>query len=376
MKKVITVIGTRPEIIRTSRILPKLDKYANHIIIHTNQNFVANLKDIFFQELELRQPDIVLNDGMAGGWNSPSHTTFGLGSQLARMFPQIEEIITQEHPDCFFILGDTNSALCAIIAERMGIPVYHMEAGNRSYDIKIPEEVNRHLIDSISTYNLTYTQTSKEALLREGGNSKKIFLCGNPTLEVLTYYKDKIDSSTILEKTGILFPEWGYTPYFLADFHRTENVNSPERLGEIIKGLNYLNDTYGNPVYCSIHPKTKDKLKDLNIILNPEVHFLDAFGFFDFVKLEQHARVVLTDSGLVSEEACLNKVPCVIIRDTTERPEVVEVGGAIISGLNAQRILECTNTIINSKRDWKIPEGFDDLNVSDKVINFILGEKQ
>lgn len=377
MDKIITILGTRPEIIRTSLITPKLDKYCEHTICHTNQNFTTNLKDLFFQELELRPPDIVLNDGMAGGWNSPSHTTFGLGSQLARMFPQIEEVFNQIKPDKVFILGDTNSALCAIIAERMGIPVYHMESGNRSYDIKIPEEVNRHLIDAISTYNLTYTQTSKEALLREGCNSKKVFLCGNPTLEVLTYYRSKIEKSNICVKLGIEYPESGlYTPYFLADFHRTENVNSPERLGEIIKGLNYLNDTYGNPVYCSIHPKTKDKLKDLNIVLNPKVHFLDAFGFFDFVKLEQHARVVLTDSGLVSEEACLNKVPCVIIRDTTERPEVVEVGGAIISGLNAQRILESTNTIINSNRDWKIPVGFDDYNVSDKVINFILGEKQ
>lgn len=369
MYKVCTIIGTRPEIIRTSCILQKLDKHCHHIIVHTNQNFTANLKDMFFDDLGLRKPDICLDDGTKDGWNSIAHTTKGLGQQLAYMFPQIEQVFKDEKPDRVFILGDTNSALCSIIAERMGIPVYHMEAGNRSYDKKIPEEVNRHLIDAISSYNLTYTQTSKEALLREGCSSKKIFLCGNPTLEVLTFYDKKISSSTVLDQLNLTD-----AGYFLCDFHRTENTTS-ERLTEIINGLNLVAEDLKKPVICSIHPRTKDRLKDLNYNLRKEIKFLDAVGFFDFVKLEKHAAVGLTDSGLVSEELNILHTPCVIIRDTTERPEVVEAGSAIISGVKSWKILENTKMMIG-KTGWKTPEGWGDYNVSDKVVNYILGEAQ
>jgi UDP-N-acetylglucosamine 2-epimerase (non-hydrolysing) len=369
MDKVITILGTRPEIIRTSRITPKLDKYSNHIIVHTNQNFTTNLKDLFFEELELRQPDIVLDDGLDGGWNSLSHTSFGLGIQLARMFPQMEKVFKDIKPDKVFILGDTNSALCSIIAERMGIPVYHMESANRSFNRKIPEEVNRILIDCISSYNLFYTPLNRHTLLREGCDPNKIFQCGNPTLEILDYYKNKIENSIILEKLNLKSNN-----YFLVDIHRTENTESPERLLEIIKGLNKIEELFNLPIICSIHPRTQDKLKNLNYTLNKNIDFLDSMGFIDFQKLEKNALVGLTDSGLCSEEYCLYHVPCVIVRNETERPEVVEAGGAIISGINSQKIVESTKLMTKiENKNWTIPDGYQYKNVSERVVNYILG---
>lgn len=364
--KVVTIIGTRPEIIRTSRICPKLDASCEHIIIHTNQNFTHNLKDLFYDELGIRKPDIALTSKMSDGL---SHSAFGLGNQLADMFPQIEKILGDIKPDKVFILGDTNSALCAIIAERMGIPVYHMEAANRNFNHEVPEEVNRKLIDSISSYNLFYTQTNRHTLLREGADPKKIFQCGNPTLEVLRHYEKGINNSRVLDTLGL---KEGH--YFLVDIHRSENINNIDRLEEIIKGLNMISQYYREPVICSIHPKTKDKLSQCSVSPDDGVKFLDAFGFFDFVKLEQFARVGLTDSGLCSEEYCILHVPCVIVRNETERPEVVEAGGAIVSGVNAERIWDSVKIIDKVSKDWEIPEGYGDLNVSDKVVNFILSK--
>lgn len=376
--KVITIIGTRPEIIRNSRILPLLDKHCTHLVVHTSQNFTANLKDIFFEQLGLRQPDITLYTSMNDG---STHSEFGLGQQLADMFPQIERVFKDEKPDKVFILGDTNSALCAIIAERMGIPVYHMEAANRSYNREIPEEVNRRLLDHTCSYNLFYTDTNRHTLLNEGLDPKKIFQCGNPTLEVLTYYSQAIKESRILWDLGLMPHDWPGIidpplPYFLVDIHRSENVNNPERLRNIFLGLDMIADHFNIPVLVSVHPKTKDKMKDLNYLKHDKVTLLDSFGFFDFVSLEQHAVVGLTDSGLCSEEYCLMHVPCVMVRNETERPEVVEAGGAIISGTKAEDILESVKRIKNIKRNWVIPQGYDDLNVSQRVVNYILGKNQ
>jgi UDP-N-acetylglucosamine 2-epimerase (non-hydrolysing) len=370
MNKVITILGTRPEIIRTSRILPKLDERCEHIIVHTNQNFTKNLKDIFFDELKLRQPDIVLKSSME---SDITHTSYGLGQQLADMFPQIEKVFQDVKPDKVFILGDTNSALCAIIAERMGIPVYHMEAANRSFNHEIPEEIDRVLLDHICSYNLFYTPTNRHTLLREGLDQSKIFQCGNPTLEVLSYYMQDIDSSNILERLTLEAFEAGFRlDYFLVDIHRSENVNHIDRLEEILKGLNLIADKYNLPVICSIHPKTKDKLKSCGVLIHNKIRFLDAFGFFDFVRLEKGAKVGLTDSGLCSEEYCILKVPCVIVRNETERPEVVEAGGAIISGINADSILRSVEIADKMERTWTIPAGYDYMNVSDRVVNYIL----
>jgi UDP-N-acetylglucosamine 2-epimerase (non-hydrolysing) len=373
--RVVTIIGTRPEIIRLSRIIPALDKVCENILVHTSQNFSSNLKDLFFEQLGLRKPDITLYTSMNDG---NTHTEFGLGQQLADMFPQIEKVFKDVKPDKVFILGDTNSALCAIIAERMGIAVFHCEAANRSGNHEIPEEVNRTLLDRICTYNLFYTDTNRHTLLREGADPKRIFQCGNPTLEVLTHYKKQIDESRILYDLGLMPNDGGaMVPYFLVDIHRSENVNRLERLYDILDSLNRIARCFNLPVICSIHPKTKDKIRGLKINMDERVKFLDAFGFFDFVKLEQNATVGLTDSGLCSEEYCIMHVPCVIVRNETERPEVVEAGGAIISGINAEAILESTKIMYAlENKSWTIPQGYSDLNVSEKVVNYILSKNQ
>ena len=381
-QKVITILGTRPEIIRTSRITPKLDALCEHTIVHTNQNFTPNLKDIFFEQLGLRQPDITLTSKMEEGWGTSSHSSYGLGGQLADMFPQIEKVFNDIKPDKVFILGDTNSALCSIIAERMGIPVYHMEAANRNFNHEVPEEVNRKLIDSISSYNLFYTDTNRHTLLREGADPRKIFQCGNPTKEVLDFYKAHITGSDILHQLELMPHDWPGVvdppvPYFLVDIHRSENVNNRDRLISILKALNAIAEHFGHKVIYSVHPKTKDKMKGCGVPVHPKVKFLDAFGFFDFVKLEQNALVGLTDSGLCSEEYCLLQVPCVIVRNETERPEVVEAGGAIISGVETDAILESVKAMITLKeRGWAIPRGYESHNVSDKVVRYILGKSQ
>jgi UDP-N-acetylglucosamine 2-epimerase (non-hydrolysing) len=306
--------------------------------------------------------------------------SFGLARQLAEMFPQIEKVFNDIKPDKVFILGDTNSALCAIIAERMGIPVYHMEAANRSFNHEIPEEINRVLLDSISSHNLFYTDTNRHTLLREGKDPKRIFQCGNPTLEVLNYYERDIECSDIIKRLNLMPHEWPGiidppVPYFLVDIHRTENINNIDRLEEIIRGLNLLSEKYDSPIICSIHPKTKDKLKSCEVPIHNNIRFLDAFGFFDFVKLEKHAKVGITDSGLCSEEYCILHVPCVIVRNETERPEVIEAGGAVISGIDAKSILDSVEVLSKiTKRNWQIPEGYDYNNVSDRVVNYILSK--
>ena len=357
--KVYTIIGTRPEIIRLARIMPKLDAACHHTIIHTNQNCDYKLRDIFFDDLCLRKPDVTLEV-----------STSMLSAQISNMFVEVEKIFLETRPDKVLILGDTNSGLCAIIAERMGIPVYHMEAGNRCFDKRVPEEVNRRIIDSISAYNMPYTPHSRENLIREGNNTKKLFMCGNPIMEVLAYYHDRIRSRRILDKLNLKEKK-----YFLADFHRAETVDIPERLTNLIAGLNKVAKKFNRQVICSIHPRTREKLKAIDVKLDERVSFLEPFGFLDFVKLEQSAECVLSDSGLVSEETCMFGTPCVIIRDTTERPEIVESGSAMISGLDPDRMLMCTELMIGRK-GWQVPVGHNDPNVSDKVVNFILGERQ
>jgi UDP-N-acetylglucosamine 2-epimerase (non-hydrolysing) len=355
--KVLTLLGTRPEIIRTSRITPKLDALCEHTIVYTNQNSTYNMKDIFFEQLGLRQPDICFN------------SKGSLGEQLAEILPKIETTLKEIKPDKVFILGDTNSALCAIIVERMGIPVYHMESANRSYNRSIPEEVNRALLDRICSYNLFYTPLNRHTLLTEGCSPNKIFQCGNPTLEVMDYYRQRIDEADILDELQLTPKE-----YFLVDIHRTENVDYPERLSSIIEGLNLIGEKYNRPVICSLHPRTQSKLHTVEYNLHPNVKFLDSMGFFSFQKLEKNALVGLTDSGLCSEEYCLYQVPCVIVRNETERPEVVEVGGAIIAGVKAKNILRCTEQMVQLKDQvWTIPEGYGYYNVSERVVNYILG---
>ncbi|RCX19775.1 UDP-N-acetylglucosamine 2-epimerase (non-hydrolysing) [Fontibacillus phaseoli] len=360
--KVMTILGTRPEIIRLSLIIPLLDRYASkHILVHTGQNFTSSLSGIFFEQLGLRSPDYILQDRQAS-----------LGGQLAAMFSQMETILERERPDRVLVLGDTNSALCAILAERIGYPVIHMEAGNRCFDLGVPEEKNRKVIDAISSINMPYTTQSKNHLIAEGIPSRNIVLTGNPIYEVMRHYEKKIASSDVLERLNLQTGD-----YFLVTTHRAENVDRPEHLREIMAGLNRVAEDYGRRLICSIHPRTESRIAtDLTMDMHPLVEFHEPFGFFDFVQLEQQACCALTDSGTVQEECCIMHVPTVTLRKTTERPETVDCGSNIVSGLDADRIAKSVSLMTEMSREWDCPEGYLAEHVSEKVVKFVLGGKR
>ncbi|MEW9700293.1 non-hydrolyzing UDP-N-acetylglucosamine 2-epimerase [Paenibacillus sp. SI8] len=357
--KIATILGTRPEIIRLSLIIQKLDELAErHVLIHTGQNFTSTLSDVFFEELGLRNPDYMLQ-----------HRQSTLGGQLSVLFAELEQIFIQERPDKVLVLGDTNSALSAILAERMGIPVIHMEAGNRCFDLAVPEEKNRKVIDAISSINMPYTRYSRDNLLREGVPSNRIIVTGNPIHEVLTHYEALIEESSILKKLGL-----SEQSYFLVTTHRAENVDHPERLAQILKGLNLVAEAFGHRVICSIHPRTKSRLEqDAQIMMNPLVEFHEPFGFFDFVHLEKRALCALTDSGTVQEECCIFHVPTVTIRTTTERPETVDCGSNVVSGLRAEQILHAVRVMVSCPANWRCPDGYLEPHVSQKVVQYLLG---
>ncbi|GKS13814.1 non-hydrolyzing UDP-N-acetylglucosamine 2-epimerase [Paenibacillus chitinolyticus] len=357
--KIVTLLGTRPEIIRLSLIMRKLDELAEkHVVVHTGQNFTYTLSDVFFRELGLRQPDHVLQDRQQS-----------LGAQLATMFGELETILNTERPDRVLLLGDTNSALGAVLAERMGIPVIHMEAGNRCYDLTVPEEKNRRIIDAVSTINMPYTKQSKEHLVREGVPSQRIVRTGNPIYEVLRHYGGQIEQSDVLERLNL-------TPggYFAATIHRAENVDHPVHLREIMNGLSGVAERFGKRILCSLHPRTKSRLEaEDSLSIHPLVEFHEPFGFFDFVKLEKNADCVLTDSGTVQEECCIFHVPTVTVRRTTERPETIDCGSNVVSGLDAKRIVSAAGLMTRMPREWECPEGYLDTDVSAKVVKYVLG---
>ena len=354
-----TILGTRPEIIRLSLIIKKLDEYASqHVLVHTGQNFTPSLSEVFFQELNIRKPDYIL-----------ANQQLSLGEQLSKMYKELEQLFLKEKPDKVLILGDTNSGLSAILAERMGISVIHMEAGNRCFDLEVPEEKNRRIIDAISSFNLPYTPQSKENLIKEGIPSNRIIISGNPINEVLKHYEPAIKKSSILEKLSLKEND-----YFLVTAHRAENVDHEDRLLEIMKGINMVAEFYQKRIICSIHPRTKSRIENISLLeVHPLVEFHEPFGFFDFVNLEKNAFCVLTDSGTVQEECCLFYVPTVTIRKTTERPETIQCGSNMLSGIDANQILTCVHVMVNQLKNWYYPEGYGDVNVSDKVIKVVLG---
>jgi len=355
--KVMTVVGTRPELIRLSLIIPKLDQYCEHILVHTGQNYDDRLKNIFFKDLGIRKPDHEL--GVEGN-------TFG--EQIGKILIEGEKVIRKEKPDRVLILGDTNSGLVSIIANRMGIPVYHMEAGNRCFDDRVPEEVNRRVIDHCSTVFLPYTHRSKENLLREGIPIERIYVTGNPIYEVLETFSDKIQASTALRDLEL---ESG--KFILATFHREENVDIEERLQSIVLALEKLQKKYSYPIICSIHPRTRKRMETMEIISNNEaVRFLQPLSFFNFVALEKNAFCVLTDSGTVQEECCIFKVPNLTIRDVTERPETIECGSNILSGVDHSQIIDCVNIAVTEPNIWEVPEEYAVKNTSSTVIKIIL----
>lgn len=353
MTKVLTILGTRPEIIRLSCIIPKLDAACDHYVLHTGQNYDNNLSELFFQELELRKPNKIID--------SKSQS---FGEQLGKIFIGVEQAINEFNPTKVLVLGDTNSGLSAFIVERFNIPVYHMEAGNRCNDLKVPEEKNRKVIDAISTYNLPYTELSRQNLLREGVPNNKIAVTGNPIKEVINKYQNKISQSSILAKLNLQPKD-----YVIVTAHRAENVDDDIRLKSIFAALQEIAKEY--KVVFSCHPRTRDKIQKFNVNTD-NIIVSEPFGFFDFVNLEQNCFMAISDSGTVQEEMCLFKIPTVTIRDTTERPETVWCGSNVISGLDKTNIIACFNRMKLSNRNWEIPVEYDRDNVSDVVVNMLL----
>ena len=353
-----TIFGTRPEIIRLSLVMKVLDQHCEHVTVHTGQNYHESLSDIFIRDLEVRTPDVHL------GIRSSS-----FGEQIGQILTKCDDIIAEHKPDRILILGDTNSALSAIVAARRQIPVYHMEAGNRCYDDRVPEEVNRRIIDHSSAVLLPYTERSKENLVREGIERDRIFITGNPINEVLQFYSPRIDDSEILKELNVKPFE-----YFLVTLHRAENVDIHERLVNIFRAFSDISSKFGKEILISVHPRTREKLAQFGIAPSSEkVRLLDAFGFFDFVKLEKNSLAVLTDSGTVQEECAIFGIPNVTVRDVTERPETIECGSNILSGADPNSIVRAVELAIAQPAAWKPPVEYISENVSQTVSKIVLG---
>jgi UDP-N-acetyl-L-fucosamine synthase len=362
--KLMTVVGTRPEIIRLSRVMARMDASdaIEHIIVHTGQNYDYELNEIFWNELELRKPDHFLNVD-----------TSSLGSAVGDIIRKTEEVLKLEQPDALLVLGDTNSCLSAYMAKRMHIPVFHMEAGNRSFDFNVPEEINRRIIDHIADFNLVYTEHARRHLLSEGLQHRRIYLTGSPMKEVLDYYMPKIKQSGALG-TLKLDPK----KYFMVSTHREENVDKPENLQKILIILNKLAEEYGIPVIVSTHPRTRKRLEEINsITMNPLVNFLKPFGFIDYVNLQMNALCTLSDSGTISEESSILNFPAISLRQSMERPEAQDAGTIILTGFDPDAVMNSISAVITefgiTGGYRKIADDYTIQNTSWRVLKLILG---
>ena len=356
--RLMTIFGTRPELIRLSLILSQLDRYCEHITVHTGQNFQASLSDVFISELGIRTPDVHL------GIKASS-----FADQAAQILIGVDRELEMHRPDKVLILGDTNSALSAIACARRGIPVFHLEAGNRCYDNRVPEEVNRRIIDHSSDVLMPYTERSKENLLAEGIDRDRIYVVGNPIYEVLKTFETQIDERAILSDLGV-----SNGSYFLVTLHRAENVDDPARLSKFIEGLKLVSDKFEKDVLVSVHPRTADKLSRFGIgVDGTNIRLQEPFGFLDFVKLEKNSFGVLTDSGTVQEECAIFGVPNVTLRDVTERPETIECGSNIIAGAEPESILRSVTLAVEQASFWQPPSEYLTPNCSQIVSKVVLG---
>ena len=360
---VVTIVGTRPEIIRLSRIIPKLDKTFNHVFVHTGQNKDPMLNEVFFKDLDLRAPDVFLDVD-----------TSSLGALLGETLKKIESVFLKHKPDAVLILGDTNSAISAVLAKRMHIPVYHMEAGNRSFDENVPEETNRRLVDHVSDFNLPYTEHARRNLLAEGVNPRRVMMSGSPMREVLEHYRSKIESSTVLQDMG-LEPR----KYFLVSAHRQENVDFPARLEDLLESLEAIHDEWKLPLMVSTHPRTRKQLEAIPGYEDIKgVTFHEPFGFLDYNKLQMNAKCVISDSGTVSEESSILGFPAITIRDSIERPEALEFGGIVMTGLKSENVLSGINEALGSSRkedtnpQSSYPQGYEVIDCANRVVKFML----
>lgn len=357
--KVMTVVGTRPEIIRLSRVMAQLDQYCDHTIVHTGQNYDYELNEVFFNDLGIRKPDMFL--GAAGKTAAES---------IGQMIISVDHALEAFKPEAFLILGDTNSCLAAISAKRRKIPVFHMEAGNRCFDFRVPEEINRKIVDHTSDINLTYSDIAREYLLREGFPADQIIKTGSPMKEVLDYYKSGIDKSDVLARLSLVKNE-----YFVVSSHREENVDSEKNLTNLIASLNLLAEHFKKPIIFSTHPRTRKKLENLSLETNPLIQFCKPFGFLDYIKLQCEAICTLSDSGTITEESSILNFPALNLRDVHERPEGFEEGAVMMVGNNFDRIIQGLNILQTQnrgeKRDISLVNDYDVNNVSHKVLRII-----
>jgi len=359
--KVLTVVGTRPEIIRLSRVLLKLDEAESieHILVHTGQNYDYELNEVFFKDLGLRKPDFFLN--AAGG-----NATTTAGKILMNIDPVLEDV----QPDAFLVLGDTNSCLCAIAAKKRKIPIFHMEAGNRCFDQRVPEETNRRIVDHISDVNLTYSDIAREYLLREGLPADRIIKTGSPIFEVVESYKEQIDGSDVLERLDLKKAE-----YFVVSAHREENINS-DNFMNLVQSLNAVAEKYQLPVIVSTHPRTRNRIKETGVEFNSLIQLMKPLGFHDYNHLQKNAKAVLSDSGTISEESSIMNFPALNIREAHERPEAMEEASVMMVGLNPERIMQGMVLLDSQKRgderDLRPVSDYSMPNVSDKVVRIIL----
>ena len=360
MLKVMTIVGTRPEIIRLSRVVDKLDRHCQHILIHTGQNYDYELNEVFFNELNIRTPDQFLD--VAG--STPAET-------IGKVIMAADRAIEQHQPDALLLLGDTNSALAAIAAKRRKVPIFHMEAGNRCFDFRVPEEINRRIVDHVADINLTYSQIARDYLLREGLPPEQIICTGSPMREVLTHYQTGIDSSDVLTRMNLSDGR-----YFLVSSHREENVDSPHNLQRLFNILNMLAQQHGLPVIVSTHPRTRKRMQSLGLRADELVQFCKPFGFLDYVKLQCHARAVLSDSGTITEESSILNFPALNLREVHERPEGFEEAAVMLVGLDPQRVAHALSILQEQPRGaarlLKMVGDYQTTNVSDKVLRIIL----
>lgn len=363
--KITTVLGTRPEIIRLSRVMALLDEHADHRIVHTGQNWDYELNEIFFSDLGVRKPDAFLGVD-----------TSSLGTVLGGILIETERELKANRPDALLVLGDTNSALAAIMARRMKIPVYHMEAGNRSYDRNVPEETNRRLVDHISDFNLVYTEHARRHLLSEGLPHRRIYLTGSPMAEVLGHYRDRIEASDVLSRLGL-----DEGRYFIVSLHREENVDSKPRLLQLVAALNRLAGKHGMPIILSTHPRTRQRLDALEgAEFDPLIRDMKPFGFHDYNHLQMKAFCAISDSGTIAEESAILDFPAITPRDAIERPEAMDTGNIVVTGLDEHAILEAVDLVTAIHRDRResgvsppIPADYTIANTSERVVKLMVG---
>jgi len=360
MYKVMTIVGTRPELIKMSRVIAQFDKLSNHILVHTGQNYDFELNEVFFNDLNIRKPDHFLE---ASGKNSIQ--------TISKVISKVDDIIKKELPDAILLYGDTNSCLSVISAKRNKIPVFHMEAGNRCFDERVPEEINRKIVDHLSDINLVLTEHARRYLIKEGLSQEKIFKTGSHMPEVLNFYKKNILSSDIISKLSLKKRE-----YFVVSVHREENVDDKENLKEIIQSIDKIFSKYKQHIIISTHPRTEKKLKDFNLnIENEKIKFLKPLGFFDYVNLQLNARLIISDSGTITEEASILNLPAITIRNTHERPEGFDHGTLILSGLKHSKILSSIDIIFSQhnyfSQNFSLVDDYREDNVSSKILRIV-----